>query len=289
MANGTNGASSPDLNLILQAVEAIYSPHSTNEIRSSATALLEDTKSSDQARDIGFTLAIDISKDATIRHYGLTLLDYHIKFVWDGYDEALEAVLRDYVVRLAQGVREEDPSYLRNKIAHEWTVFAKRSWGSWWLDMDELLVQLFQASEAHREIVLYVLTTLTEDVFGRDDSLAAIRAEILGHACVEIFTPKHLMVEDGSNKKAGVVVNMRYGEEGWLQRLLSFLEWSLENDHSGAVKTLGAIGSAFGWIPSATIAATIGIQPVCRAVVVGDTAVRLVRYNSCAASLGLVR
>ncbi|KAF2427661.1 hypothetical protein EJ08DRAFT_615639, partial [Tothia fuscella] len=272
----TNGnGHPPDLTAILQAVEAIYSPHSTNDIRFQANQLLEDTKNSPQARDIGFTLAIDTTKDATIRHYGLTLLDYHIKFVWDGYDEALEAVLRDYVIRLAQGVRGEDPPYLRNKIAHEWTVFAKRSWGTYWLDMDELLVQLFQASEAHREIVLYVLQTITEDVFGRDDSLAAIRAEILGHACVEIFTPKQLMVEDGSNRKGGVVVNLRYGEEGWLQRLLSFLDWSLSNGHSGAGKTLGTIGSAFGWIPSPTIAATVGIQPVCRAVVVGDAGVRL--------------
>jgi exportin-5 len=276
--NGTShphAASVPDLTIILQAVEAIYDPRSSNDTRSAANQLLEDTKASLQARDIGFSLAIDNTKDATLRHYGLTLLDYHIKFVWDGYDEDLEAVLRGYVIELAQSVKNEDPAYLRNKVAHEWTVFAKRSWGTYWMDMDELLVQLFQASEAHREIVLYVLQTLSEDVFGRDDSLAAVRGEILGHGCVEIFTPETLMSDDGA-AKTGRVVNLRHGSEGWLQRLCSFLEWSLENDSSTTVKTLNAIGSCFQWLPSPTIAAIAGIQPVCRAVVYGDASIRLV-------------
>jgi exportin-5 len=273
--NGTSAASAPDLAVILQAVEAIYDPRSSNDTRHAANQLLEDTKASLQARDIGFSLAIDNTKDATLRHYGLTLLDYHIKFVWDGYDEELEEVLRSYVVRLAQNVRNEDPAYLRNKVAHEWTVFAKRSWGTYWMNMDELLVELFQASDAHREIVLYVLQTLSEDVFSRDDSLAAIRGELLGHACVEIFTPESLMSEDG-NAKTGRVMNLRHGSEGWLQRLRGFLEWGLENDSSTTVKTLNAIGSGFQWIPSPTIAATSAIQPVCRAVVYGDAAVRLV-------------
>jgi exportin-5 len=277
--NGTShhphAAAAPDLAVILQAVEAIYDPRSSNDTRYAANQLLEDTKASLQAREIGFSLAIDNTKDATLRHYGLTLLDYHIKFVWDGYDEDSEAVLRGYVIKLAQSVRNEDPAYLRNKVAHEWTIFAKRSWGTYWMDMDELLVQLFQASEAHREIVLYVLQTLSEDVFGRDDSLAALRGEILGHACVEIFTPEALMSEDG-NAKTGRVMNLRHGSEGWLQRLSSFLEWGLENNSSTTVKTLDAIGSAFQWIPAPTIAATSGIQPVCRAVVYGDAAIRLV-------------
>ena len=273
-ANGT-----PDVSLILQAIEAIYNPRSTNDIRHQANSLLESTKSSPQARELGFALAADASKDPTLRHYGLTLLDYHTRYVWDGYDEDTEALLRDCVVRLAQGVRKEDPAYLRNKVAHLWTGFAKRSWGTWWMDMDEQLVRLFEASEPHREVVLYVLQTLAEDVFARDDALAAARGEVLAAACIDVFTPEALMA-DKHVSKTGHAMNVRYGTEGWLQRLSTFLNWALENDHAAAVKTVETLGSALGWMPSATIAATNAIAPVCRAVVTGDVAVRLAAVES---------
>lgn len=264
-------------NQLLQAIEAIYNPRSTNETRRAASQLCEDTKSSPQSRQLGFELASDTTKDATLRHYGLTLLDYHIRFVWDGYDEEMEAVLRDNVVNLAQQVRSEDPSFLRSKVAHEWTVLAKRSWATYWMNMDEQLVQLFQqGTDAHREIVLYVLQTLAEDIFKRDDSLAAARSETLAAACIEIFTPEALMLDAGV-PKTGHVVNVRFGSEGWLHRLSAFLEYSLNsNDLSAAVKNLSTLGLTLSWMPSATIAETAGIQPICRAMLVGDASIRLV-------------
>jgi exportin-5 len=284
MAHQNQSSSPLDLQVVLQAIEAIYNPRSTNDTRRAANQLLEDTKGSPQARELGYSLALDTTKDATLRHYGLTLLDYHVRFVWDGYDEEMEDVLRNNVVSLAQNVRSEDPAYLRNKVAHEWTVFAKRSWATHWMNMDEQLVELFQASEAHREIVLYVLQTLAEDVFKRDDTLAATRGEVLAAACIEIFTPEALMLNSGV-PKTGHVVNVRFGSEGWLQRLSTFLEWSLTNNHAAAVKTLDTLGSALGWMPSATIAETAAIQPICRAMMVGDVAVRLVSPPSCLDSL----
>lgn len=268
-----------DIPVILQAIEASYDPRTTNEVRRAASQLLEDTKALTQSRELGFELARDTTKDATLRHYGLTLLDYHIRFVWDGYDEEMEAVLRNSIVTLAQQIRSEDPSYYRNKVAHEWTVFAKRSWATYWMNMDEQLVQLFQASDAHREIVLYVLQTLAEDIFKRDDSLAAARSETLAAACIEIFTPEALMLDAGV-PKTGHVVNVRCGSEGWLRRLSEFLEWSLNNNnHEAAVKNLNTLGSALGWMPSATIAETAGIQPICRAMLVGDASIRLVSFQ----------
>ena len=92
-ANGFhNGATStPDVSLILQAIEAVYNPRSDNNVRHQANELLEQTKSSPEARELGYNLAIDASKDPTLRHYGLTLLDYHTRYVWDGYDEDVEA------------------------------------------------------------------------------------------------------------------------------------------------------------------------------------------------------
>lgn len=263
-------STTPDISVILQAIEAVYNPRSTNETRAAANALLETTKSSPEARELGFSLAFDTDKDPTLRHYGLTLLDYHTRFVWDGYDEDMEAVLRECILKLAQNVRTEDPPYLRNKVAHLWTVFAKRSWATFWMNMDEQLVTLFSAGSApHREIVLYILQTLAEDIFSRDDSLAATRGEVLAAACIEIFTPEALAKAARSN--------VRFGSEGWLARLEGFLEWGLGNgEGSAAVKTLETLGSALGWMPTGTIAATGGIAPVCRAVVVGDAATRLV-------------
>ena len=111
----TNTTTTPDVAVILRAIEAIYNPRSDNDVRAQANELLESTKSSPQARELGFNLAVDASKDPTLRHYGLTLLDYHTRYVWDGYDEEMEAVLRDCILRLAQGVGKNDPAYLRRQ------------------------------------------------------------------------------------------------------------------------------------------------------------------------------
>jgi exportin-5 len=275
--NGTHN----DLSQILQALQAIYDPSSSNDTRRQATEYLEQAKRHPDAPSHGHTLALDKTQPAQLRHYGLTMLEHSIKYGWDDFSAEQGEALRNFVVELAQNITEEDPVYLRNKVAQLWTEIAKRSWGDEWMNMDEQLVQLWQSSLHHQGIVLYVLETLSEEVFNREDATAGLRGSDLGRACVEIFTPANVLAEHLPGRDKGQEV--RFGNEGWLQRLCDNLTWCLSQDYqsqervrSCSVKIMNTLRASMTWvIPKAIVAVQI-IEHVCKALAVPVVELQLV-------------
>ena len=276
-----NGGPQSDLSQVLEALQAIYAPNSSNDTRRQATEYLEQAKRHPEAPSHGRTLALDRSQPAQLRHYGLTMLEYSIKYSWDDFSEEQGTALRGYVVELSQIIAESDPVYLRNKIAQLWTEVAKRSWGAEWLDMDEQLVSLWTTSLHHQAIVLYVLETLSEEIFNREDATAGLRGSDLGRACVDIFTP--LAVLHDQLPKRDKSLEVRCGDEGWLKRLCDNLGWCLGQDYqnqdgvrTGAVKTMNTLRAAMPWIMPKAIAATEVIEAVCKALAVPVVEMQLV-------------
>lgn len=272
-ANADVNATNTDLSQVLQALQAIYDPASNNDTRRQATEYLEQAKRHPEAPAHGHTLALDRSQPAQLRHYGLTLLEYSIKYSWEDFSEDQTNGLRNYVVELAQNIAEEDPVYLRNKVAQLWTEVAKRSWGAEWMNMDQQLVELWQSSLHHQAIVLYVLETLSEEIFNREDPTAGLRGSELGRACVEIFTPTAVLVEHLPTRDKGP--DVRCGDEGWLKRLCDNLTWCLEQDYQNqervrlsAVKTMNAIRACMAWVIPKAIVAVQVIEHACKPLAV---------------------
>ncbi|KAH5342083.1 hypothetical protein HBI60_216870 [Parastagonospora nodorum] len=268
-----NGHTQNDLSQVLEALQAIYAPNSNNDTRRQATEYLEQAKRHPDAPSQGFTLANDRSQPAALRHYGLTMLEYSIKYKWEDFTVEQGTELRGSVTELAKQTAEDDPVYLRNKVAQLWTEIAKRSWGAEWLDMDEQLVALWQHSLHHQAIVVYVLETLSEEVFNREDATAGLRGSDLGRACVEIFTPAAVLTEHLPTRDKGL--DVRCGEEGWLRRLCDNLGYCLSQDYQNqeavrtmAVKTLNALRAAMPWIIPKAIGATQVVGTLCRALAV---------------------
>ncbi|CAE7210898.1 hypothetical protein CFE70_009364 [Pyrenophora teres f. teres 0-1] len=265
-----NGSNHSDLSQVLEALQAIYAPSSSNDTRRQATEYLEQAKRHPEAPSHGHTLAHDHSQPAQLRYYGLTMLEYSIKYSWEDFSDQQAMVLRGYAIDLAQNVDDSDPVYIRNKVAQMWTEIAKRSWGAEWLDMDEQLVALWTTSLHHQAVVLYVLETLSEEVFNRDDATAGLRGSDLGRACVEIFTPLAVIQEQLPTREKSLEV--RCGDEGWLKRLCDNLGWCMgqdynqENIKASAVKTMHALRAAMPWIMPKAIAATQVIEAVCKAL-----------------------
>ncbi len=235
---------------IHEALDIVHGPYSSNASRREASLFLDDIKNNAEAPYHGFTLALDKSQQPVVRHYALSLLEHAIKHKWVEYSEAQGTALREWVLQLSQSVSLDDPLYLRNKTAQLWVEIAKRSWAAEWLDMDELLVQLWEVpgSVVHKEFVLFVLETLSEEVFNGEDTVAVLREGALSKACVEIFTPAIVLAEAFPNRQAGTPV--RYGEEGWLVRMGELLNRCLDSDLGGnpqyqscAVKTLAVYTS----------------------------------------------
>ncbi|KAF2792108.1 ARM repeat-containing protein [Melanomma pulvis-pyrius CBS 109.77] len=271
--NGDAPHAPNDLSQVLAALGAIYEPSSSNETRRQATEYLEQAKRHPEAPSNGHTLALDKSQPAQLRHYGLTMLEYSIKYNWEDFTVDQGEALRNYVVELAQNIAEEDPIYLRNKVAQLWTEIAKRSWGAEWMNMDEQLVELWRNSLHHQAVVLYVLETLSEEVFNREDATAGLRGSDLGRACVEIFTPAAVITEHLPTRDKNL--NVRFGDEGWLKRLCDNLNWCLSQDYQSqesvrlcAVKTMGALRASMTWVIPKAIVAVQVIEHVCKALAV---------------------
>ncbi|KAF2500371.1 ARM repeat-containing protein [Lophium mytilinum] len=282
VTNGGGAAQSEpqhDLSQVLQALEAIYDSRSSNDTRKKASAYLEQAKKLPEAPSHGFTLAIDRAQPPALRHYGLSMLEYSIKYGWEDYSIEQGDALRDYVIQLAQAISEEDPVYLRNKVAQLWTEVAKRSWGAEWMDMDERLVGLWQSSLHHQAVVLYVLETLSEEIFTREDPTAGLRGKDLGRACVDIFLPAAVLAQHLPDRDTNL--NVKFGEDGWLKRLCDLLSWCLANDFQNnerittcAVKTLNTLRAAVAWVMLPGIAATQIIEHVCKALAVPVVAIQ---------------
>lgn len=250
----SGGGDEEVLSQIRQALEVVHSPYAANDARRQAQDFLEKVKTTPQAPLHGRTLASDKSQPYIARHYGLSLLEHAIRYQWAAYDDSQAETLLSWVLELSQAVSKDDPGYLRNKTAQLWVELAKRCWGSRWMQMDPMLVQLWEIpdSAAHKEFVLFVLETLSDEIFTGDDPVVADREGVLSRACVEIFTPTQVLLEAFPNRQA--TPELRHGEEGWLKRITQLLEFCIgsevkdNNDiTSCALKSLAALLSLMPW------------------------------------------
>lgn len=278
-----NTGSTALLPRIHEALELVHSSYSTNDARRQASLYLEEVKADDEAPYHGFSLASDKTQQPVVRHYALSLLEHAIKHKWGDYSAAQATALREWVLQLSQGITSEDPLYLRNKTAQLWVEIAKRCWAGEWTDMDELLVRLWElpGSMVHKEFVLFVLETLSDEVFNGEDTVAVLREGVLSKACVEIFTPAIVLAEAFPNRQIGASV--RHGEEGWLVRLGELLPQCLGADTAQssqymtcAAKTLAVYRSVMPWAIPRAIASASCAQQMCASLAAPSVSVQLV-------------
>ncbi|KAF9892935.1 hypothetical protein FE257_000527 [Aspergillus nanangensis] len=263
---------------IVRALELIHSPSSTNDLRREALTFVESQKESKSAARDGFLLASRADSDPLVRYFGLTLLDHVLRHTSFTATEQIVG-LRDLVLKLAEAIRPEDPAYLRNKLPQLWAEIAKRSWGLDWTGMDATLVQFWGADLVHKELVLSILETLSEDIFCREDTVSSLRGTDLNRALVEIFTPLSVFEEVYSKREHHV--ELRCGPEGWLSRICIFLEYCIDNLQSSkqakdaALKALVALKSVLIWsIPKAILSSNC-IPSIARALTCRDEQVLL--------------
>lgn len=289
---GASNGSSNILDRIHQALEIVHSPYSSNNARRDAQSFLEDVKTVDEAPFHGYTLAANKLQPPVVRHYALSLLDNAIKLKWAEYTEDQAGALRNWMLELCRNVSKDDPGYIRNKTAQLWVEIAKRSWGSEWMNMDELLVQLWQtdSSIVHHELVMTVLETLGYEIFFGDDVVATMRQGVLCKGWTEIMTPADVIAEATKNRNAAT--ELRSGTEGWLVRLVMLLDQTLAADMDSnreaepcATKALSALATLMPCsLPKAMAAANV-VPVCCRALAVPRVSVQKVRRAALVASL----
>ena len=235
-----------------QAIDAIYNPQSDNDVRKNATLYLDRAKSHPNAPSTGFTLASNTSEPATVRHFGLALLEYTVRYRWHDLDHDAADSCRRMVIELAQKVDDNEKVFIRNKIAQLWVDIAKKIWPDEWHDLDSQLLQLWQATFAHQMMALHMLEMLSDDAFAKEEYADGSKGGNVGKACSEIFTPLQAYAALFPNRDQ--LPYIRAGEEGWFIRLLERLKWSCENLSAGeqpkaaALQILSTLRSTMSWI-----------------------------------------
>jgi exportin-5 len=280
LSNNINGRD-PVLSQIHEALNVVHSPYSANQSRQDAQTFLESVKALPEAPQHGFALALEKTHAPILRHYGLSLLEHAVKHRWSDYSPEQAQYLRGWVLQLAQTVSKQDPLYIRTKTAQLWVDVAARCWAAEWMDMDELLVQMWCVpdSAVHKELVLQILETLSDEVFNGDSPMIAVRESVLSKACVEIFTPAAILTEAFPNRQEGPVV--RCGDEGWLQRIGSFLNDCLSGDlqtyedlATCAIRALTVLYSAMPWAIPKAISSAQCVQYMCKGLAVSHLGVQ---------------
>lgn len=269
---------------ILHALEVIHNPRSANLLRQEASQFLEQVKLDKEAPYHGFTLASSKAQPAVMRHFGLSLLDHAIRNQWVDYSLDQRTALRDWVLRLSEDVSAEDPLFIRNKIAEIWVEVAKRSWVLEWMNMDEHLARLWNGSVVQKLLVLTVLETLSEDIFANEDSTAGLRNTDLSRACVEIFTPATVLIEQFPSRDASI--NVRYGEEGWLSRIGDLIDSCTnqttidDQKQACTISSLSTLKSAISWVIPKALITTRTLQRVCECLAAPNMPIQLVSIIS---------
>ncbi|KAK5653569.1 hypothetical protein OQA88_8831 [Cercophora sp. LCS_1] len=281
---GSNGAGGPAGTEILarihDALKVVHDPHTPNDTRQQAQTFLEDVKTLAEAPDHGSSLAADKSHPPIVQHYGLSLLEHAIKHKWAEYSEGQRVYIRGCVLHLSEMVSRNDPPYLRSKIAQLWVEVAKRCWAADWMDMDDLLVQLWQVpdSPVHKEFVLQILEILSEEIFNGEDIVVGIREGALSKACVEIFTPAAVLTEAFPNRQVGP--NVRSGDEGWINRIALFVNECMGNVEQNeevktcAIRALAVLNSVVPWAIPKAIDVTGCRQIVCNCMATRSVSVQ---------------
>ena len=279
--NPTNNGADPSQSsgAILHALELIYSPNSDNDTRREATEFLNRQKDADGAYRPGFYLAADHGRTPIARHFGLSLIEHTIRLKWhDLMDDQTDHV-RGLTLELAQNITEADPPYIRNKVAQLWVELAKKSWAVDWLDMDQALLTLWDKDLTTKELALTILENLSEDTFAREDSAAALRGQELNTALVEIFTPAAQFAGGLMVGKASV--QLRANGEGWLARIIHFIQECISNASTAQAracltKALATLRSVFSWMMLSAVVSTYALPAVCASFAVEDNDVLMV-------------
>lgn len=266
----TGGQSAADgMADIIHALEVSHSPMSSNALRAEALQFLESKKQDEHAAHTGFLLASDVNNSPLIRHFGLSLLDHVLLHTGFALQSNQIMELKEMIMELSRRIQQTDPSYYRNKVAQLWAEVAKRSWGIDWNSMDQDLFNLWNGSALHKEIVLSILETLSEDIFYREDTASSLRGTDLNRALVEIFTPLAVFQETFPEREHHRQ-EIRYLDDGWLSRICILIGECLGSVNTSreakdcTLKALAVLRSALVWsIPKAIITCDI-VTAICR-------------------------
>ncbi|KAG5290004.1 nuclear import and export protein Msn5 [Histoplasma ohiense] len=268
----------PNLRNIIQALDIIHSPTSTNAIRQQASEFLESQKHAKSAADTGYALAIEKIDSPILRHFGLSLLEHFLRHNYSRLSEEEQESAKGKIILLAKSISPQDESFIGNKVALLWVEGAKCSWGAGkWTEMDADLIQIWNMSWAHKKLVLSILETLSDDIFNHEDKTSSSHETPLHRALVEIVPPNSVFEELHPGRDHHTELRYRsHGSRGWLFMTCDLLSECLNNIQSSreakicAIQALATLRSLMLWSNPLAISRAMCVEMIFKALVVQD-------------------
>ncbi|KAF9908101.1 hypothetical protein EC991_010229 [Linnemannia zychae] len=280
---------------LLAALESINNAATTNNARQQAQEYCEALKRDAAAPLYGYYLAHkDHGQPDIVRHFGLSLIENTARYKWSdaSLTPELKTQIRQNVMSLAsEGVlpmMTEKP-FIKEKVASLFVEVAKREWPGAWDDMDMFLRQMFFKDDTAREMSLFILRSLCEDVCIYDDAVAGLRKKDLRAGLLVIMSSEAILRKhypDGVKGHENEVTLMvgEQGNDGWLSRLSVLLQELLprcqsENrtlaDEKIAVAALRTLSTTLDWVISSSVATTSVVPLICQSTLSPSEKIRL--------------
>ncbi|XP_030378650.1 exportin-5 [Scaptodrosophila lebanonensis] len=154
---------------LAKAVDLILHPMTPQQARLEAYMACERFKEeSPMCAQVGLFLANSVQYHQQVRHFGLQLIEYTIKFKWNCITHEEKVFIKDNAIKmLYNGVGPaEDRSllHLKDALSRIIVEMIKREWPQQWSDLLPELSQACNKGEAQTELVLLVFLRLVEDV-----------------------------------------------------------------------------------------------------------------------------
>jgi len=258
---------------IAAALSTVHNGSSASQLRQEAQQFLESIKTREDSALIGWQLNSEpingTPPNGFIRHFGLTLIESSVQYQFQYFDESKRLAIRNWVVQLAFGISDEDPHYIREKIAYLWVSIAKRVWGmdtrvevnssdvapsDGWVDMDARLVELWNnPNDRYKEMALSIIRNLFEDIYLLDDPVATKRMNILSSQAIEITASKSDLQELYAAKSPELdqLRGDQTSDDGWLNRLTKAIP-NISNEKL-LLRVIETIKSTLEWVPTVSI------------------------------------
>lgn len=245
---------------VVTALEVIYSPKSNNDQRLEAQKFLDQVKLLEESPFWGYNIALNNPNNYILKHYGLGLLIDAIKKHWADYNQEKKVALRKWVIELNYRVQDQDPRYVKEKLALLWVEIAKRTWGEAlkagtsteqdmvdsWVDMDNNLTELWNISRSSRELTLVIFRILFEDVFLLDDITVLKRMTIIQPLCIMIVCPKDIFAQKYKFTEKWTL--FRTNGEGWFSIWINELNQALsQNNSEYVIRLLETLKTCLNW------------------------------------------
>lgn len=152
-------------NQLAQAVEAALNPEVPQGKRHEAYYACEEFKEKSPL-GIPCSLYLSLHGSHLVRHFGLQLMEYCVKYKWYDIDQSQKISIKDVTMSLMQSSEGDLMRYvhLRDALSRVVVEMMKREWPQHWPNLLPELYQIAAKGHIQAEIVLLVFLRFIEDI-----------------------------------------------------------------------------------------------------------------------------